>query len=312
VYGSGKTKLLSPAKLAAAGAVEGIKLRKATGYQGVAYQGNAAFIERDRTMTADKSGFRSAPDDAATVIAAGVCAATLAALCHETVGHGLGCVIDHGRITLLTSIWFRCQGATSLTDAAGPLASLVGGLAALGLQRKGGADRVRQFVLILFGAISLFWFAGQLIEHAVINGDDWGIIARRNHWPPLWRPLSIAVGGAAYVGSIAWIASMLRRKSAPRHQAVILAYCAGAASAIIAGLAWHPAPIRSAVEGFLTLGIAPLGLLAASSRAARYNDEASPIPRSWPCIVMSLALFVAFACVQGRGIGTLALRGLLH
>jgi len=42
--------------------------------------------------------------DLTTVVAVGVVAATLAAVCHETLGHGLGCVVDGGRITLLTSI----------------------------------------------------------------------------------------------------------------------------------------------------------------------------------------------------------------
>jgi hypothetical protein len=54
-------------------------------------------------------------DDLPTVVAAGVLTATLAALCHETLGHGLGCLAVGGRITLLTSIWFRCHGAKSLT-----------------------------------------------------------------------------------------------------------------------------------------------------------------------------------------------------
>lgn len=70
-------------------------------------------------------------DDAATVIAIGALAATLADVCHETLGHGLGCFAASGRITLLTSIWFRCQGATALTDAGGPLASLIAGASVL-------------------------------------------------------------------------------------------------------------------------------------------------------------------------------------
>lgn len=70
-----------------------------------------------RTSPADHSG---------TVIAAGVLAATLAAICHETLGHGLGCIGVGGRITLLTSIWFQCKGATSLTDAGGSIASFAG------------------------------------------------------------------------------------------------------------------------------------------------------------------------------------------
>ena len=131
------------------------------------------------------------------------------------MGHGVGCGIDGGRITLLTSIWFRCQGATSLTDAAGPFASLIAGLAAFGLLPIEGTHRVARFVLILFGAISLFWFAAQLIGHAATNGDDWAIIARRNHWPSIWRPIFIAVGIATYAGAMAQTATTLRRKVRP-------------------------------------------------------------------------------------------------
>jgi hypothetical protein len=263
-------------------------------------------------MAAVEKHPRPESDDAATVIATGVLAATLATLCHETLGHGLGCVLDGGRVTLLTSIWFRCHGATSLTDAAGPFASLAAGLAAFGLLKIEQVERVARFLLILFGAISLFWFAGQLIDHAVINGDDWGIIAHRNHWPPLRRPTAIAAGVATYAGTIALTAAALRRKGAPGWQAIGLAYAASAASAVIAGLMWQPAPMRSALEGFLTLGIAPLGLLVAAKRAARSADDAAPIPRSWPWIATGAVVFVIFVAVQGRGLGPLAAIGLPH
>jgi hypothetical protein len=72
------------------------------------------------------------PDDRPAVAAAGLLAATSAALCHETMGHGLGCIADGGQITLLTSIWFRCRGRMTMTDAGGPFASLVAGLVAFG------------------------------------------------------------------------------------------------------------------------------------------------------------------------------------
>jgi hypothetical protein len=252
-------------------------------------------------------------DDAATVVAAGILAATLAAVCHETLGHGLGCIIDGGRITLLTSIWFRCQGATSLTDAGGPLASLIAGLLTFALVRRSAPGRVTRFVLILFAAYSLFWFAGQLIDHAIINGDDWGIIARRQGWPWLWRPIAVATGVAAYAATLGLAHNVLGRTDAPGRRAIRLAYAAGAVSAVVAGLMWQPEPVRSAVEGFLTLGVAPLGLLAAAYWAARgAGIAAAPIVRSWNWIAISAAVYVIFLLVQGRGLGPLAAIGLPH
>ena len=73
---------------------------------------------------------------------------------------------------------------------------------------------------------------------------------------------------------------------------------------------WQPAPLRSALEGFLTLGVAPLGLLAAARRAARDAGNTLPIPRSWPWITASAVVFIIFLAVQARGLGPLASRGL--
>ncbi|HZD88898.1 MAG TPA: hypothetical protein VE224_02260 [Pseudolabrys sp.] len=257
-------------------------------------------------------GRRTDHDDKLTVIAAGMLAATLAAICHETIGHGIGCRVAGGHIALLTSIWFRCRGAGILTDAGGPLASLIAGLAAFAFLSHSRAGGVPRLVLLLLGAISVFWFAAQLIDHAIVNRDDWAIIARRNHWPALWRPISIALGIAVYAGGIALTTAALRRKGGPGRPAVVLAYAAGAASAVVAGLMWQPMPLRSALEGFLTLGIAPLGLLIAARRAHRDTVDAAPIPRAWGWIAVSAATFIVFLLLQARGIGPLAGYGLPH
>ncbi len=227
-------------------------------------------------------------------------------------GHGLGCVIDGGRITLLTSIWFRCHGGNTLTDAGEPIASLVGGLAAFALLPAARTNRISRLTLVLFGAFSVFWFAGQLIDHAVINRDDWAIIARRNHSPAVWRPISIGLGIAVYAGGIALTTAALRQKDAPRPSAVALAYAAGAASAVLAGLMWQPMPLSSALEKFLTLGIAPLGLLIAARRARSDPANTAPILGTWAWIAVTTMVFVIFLLVQGRGIGSLGGYDLPH
>jgi hypothetical protein len=46
------------------------------------------------------ANYASSPkDDIPTVLAAGILAATLAAIIHETVGHGMGCLADGGTVT---------------------------------------------------------------------------------------------------------------------------------------------------------------------------------------------------------------------
>jgi hypothetical protein len=69
-------------------------------------------------------------------------------------------------------------------------------------------------------------------------------------------------------------------------------------------------PVRSAIEGFLTLGVAPLGILAIAASAKRYRTApALPILRSTLLVVATVTLFVVFLLVQGRGLGSLASTG---
>jgi hypothetical protein len=230
----------------------------------------------------------------------------------------LGCIGVGGQITLLTSIWFRCQGATSITDAGGSIASLLAGVASIALLSFKVRNSVAQLVLILFGAFSLFWFAAQLIDHPILNKDDWAFIARRMEWPWIWRPIMVVIGVAAYIATVRIMSAVLRRKCAPGKHAIRLAYASATTSAIVAGLMWRVAPFVSAKEAFLTLGIAPLGLLVASMMASRTmqgNDRDSPdlhspIPASWALIVGSAVVFAVFSIVQGRGLGQLAQIGL--
>ncbi len=52
----------------------------------------------------------------------------IANISHEAVGHGGACLIAGGKITLLTSVYFRSKVHSYVTDAFGPLANLAAGL----------------------------------------------------------------------------------------------------------------------------------------------------------------------------------------
>ena len=248
-------------------------------------------------------------DDPATVIAVGVLAASLADVVHEAMGHGLGCIAVGGQIALLTSIWFRCHDATALTDASGPIGSLVAGLAAFAVLAWTKPDRVLRLFLVMLGAISLLWFAGQLIFHALHNRDDWFFVARQMGWPTAWRPISVALGAGCYYATMRLSAAALPATQPPWRRAIRLAYGASVASAVIAGLLWRPEPIRSGVEAFQTLGVLPVGLLFLRTGRVAPTD-AVPIRRSWRWIIAGGVVYAVFAAVQGRGVGPLAATGL--
>lgn len=250
----------------------------------------------------------SSSNDTATVIAAGALAATLATICHETLGHGLGCIGVGGHITLLTSIWFRCSKFAPLTDAGGPIGNLVAGSLAVALFRLMRPGPTGRLFLLLFGALNLYWFMGQLIFESLTNAhDDWYWMLQTQ--PAIWRPVGAMVGIGGYVLATGWLSAVIREQGGLQAHAIRLGYAAAAASAIIAGLAWQPEPIQSAVQGFLTLGIAPVGLIRVARRASRdigHNVNDSSVPYSWIWISTWAVVFGVFLVLQARGFGSMA------
>lgn len=252
---------------------------------------------------------RQVSDDAPTVAAVGILAATLAAMCHETLGHGLGCVSVGGHIALLTSIWFRCSGGSAITSAGGPIANLVAGIAALTLLRHHRLSPRVELLVLMFGALNLFWFLGQLAFGSLTNSDDWHYTASQMGWSWIWRPIGTLAGIASYAILIGWLSAVTRKHGSPRAHPIRLAYGAAVISAIIAGLMWRPEPMRSALEGFLTLGVSPLGLLGIARRMGQadgHNIPAEPVRRSWVWIFICTAIFSLFLFVQARGLGSMA------
>lgn len=247
-------------------------------------------------------------DDRATLIAVGALAATLATICHETLGHGLGCIGVGGHVTLLASFWFRCSKWAPITDAGGPLGNLVAGSLAIALFSHVRPSPTGRLLLLLFGALNLFWFTGQLTFESLTHiHDDW-YWALQSH-PAICRPVGAIVGIGGYVLVVEWLCATIRRQGGIQAQAIRLAYAAAAASAIIAGAMWRPEPLWTAVQGFLTLGIAPLGLLRVARRTSRhigYGIDARCVSRSWIVISACVLVFGVFLFVQARGLGPLA------
>jgi hypothetical protein len=267
----------------------------------------------EQSSSLEASGSIVIPDDPITVVAVGVLAATLAAVCHETLGHGVGCIVDGGRITLLTSIYVRCAGATALTPAAGPVGNFLAGIAAFVFLLLSPLGRTARLFLILFGAFNLFWLFGQMVYCALLSIDDWAIVALRMGWSSVWRPVAAAIGVAGYATAIGLSTAALAKAGAPRRHAIHLAYIAAAASTVIAGLMWRPEPVKSAIEGLLAMGVAPVGLLIAATLAGHVHGAISthiPIARSWYWIAAGAVVFGIFLFTQGQGLGPLAKVGL--
>jgi hypothetical protein len=255
-------------------------------------------------------------DDGLSLLAIGAAAASLAAFAHEAVGHGTGCLIVGGQITLLTSTYFSCLGATPLTDAAGPIGNIlvaVGALTAARVRTRWSAA-ARLFLLML-GGINLFWFAGQVIYCAALDTGDIAFVAHGLSWSWGWRVLALIIGLATYRIGIGRLTPMAQAMIIPdQHPAALrrrigIAYLGAAASAIVAGLLWRGNPLGSMMNALLAVGIAPFAIWLAAIRAQRLGpsrDDAVPVTRSRIWLIVALAIYLTFAITQGRGIGSLA------
>jgi hypothetical protein len=253
----------------------------------------------------------SSSDDTATVIAVGTLAATLAAICHETLGHGLGCLSAGGHITLLTSIWFRCNEASAIADLGGPIGNLVAGSFAVALLSHAKASPRAKLFLLMFGTMNLFWLMGQLtFESLTSTHDDWYyLISLQIGRPGIWRIVGTIVGVGGYVFVSRWVSAIIRKQGGPQAHAIRLAYAAAATAAVVAGLMWRPEPFRSAFQAFLTLGIAPLGLLSVARKASRdvgHEFAASSVPKSWIWISACAVFYGIFLFAQAQGLGSMA------
>lgn len=260
----------------------------------------------------EPSSVAASSDDVATVVALGVLAATLAAICHETLGHGLGCLGSGGHVALLTSIWFRCTKWSAIADAGGPAGNLAAGLLALAFLRYCRWDATVRFLLLLSAAFNLFWFTAQLaFESLTDRHDDWYWVLQMN--PPVWRIAGAIVGVGGYVIAARMVAAVIRVHGGPKSHAIRLGYAAATASAAVAGLMWPPERLRSALEGLLTLGVTSLVLLSIARRADRDGGNGAgdrSVPRSWIWISASAVLFGVFLLIQARGLGPVAMSAL--
>jgi hypothetical protein len=255
-------------------------------------------------------------DDAATLISIGAIAAVLAMVAHETLGHGIGCIAAGGQITLLTSIWFRCLGASWITDIAGPIGNVFAVVAAMlawwAFPRMNSGMRV---FLTLFAGINLFWFCGQIVYSAALDIDDVAFVAHALDWPPYWRAVAIAAGVAMYAAGVHGMARLVRGlvveddAAGALRRRVGIAHGAAAACEGLMGLLWAKDPWGSAFNALLAVGVAPGGLWLALLRAERGGVGTAMtlhVARSAAWIFTGAVVCIAFAWLQARGIGPLS------
>lgn len=248
-------------------------------------------------------------DDVPTLLAVGGLIAICASLAHEAFGHGIGCLADGGTVTLLTFMVFRCEGAGLLTDAGGPVgAFLIASLCLIAVRQLRLKPSVPSLFVYALGVQMMLWVFAQMVSQSINGTDDWGQIAQSLGWGPGLHIAVTAIGLIGY-GLTIRIAEMLGKPLAQGRPArLLIPYASTAMFAIILGALWHGDRTASALDGFLSLGVAPLGYLLAIRVLARTKatPETIAIGRSNAWLAFASIMLCIFALTIAQGVGRLA------
>ena len=253
----------------------------------------------------DDTGMR---DDWVVLAMLGTLVAIVGSVAHEAIGHGLGCALDGGTVTLLTFLVFRCDGAGWVADGGGPAGALiVGCLALILLQRSRPTNALCKLLLFTVASMLLFWFFAQMVKEAFDGSDDWGHVARDLSWPSQWHMVAAIVGALGY-----WMTFRVLRHAAVsvidgRRLRLVVPYLGAALCAPILGALWHGGVLASAVDGLMTFAVAPFGHLLLLFFIERNDGGVGElIRRSRAFIGTTLVIVVFFAAVVAPGLGRLS------
>jgi len=246
-------------------------------------------------------------DDVPTLVAVGAAVAIAASLAHEAFGHGLGCRLDGGTITLITFLVFRCDGGGALADGGGPVGAFVVAASCLVvLWRRRPRPSIASLFAYAFGVQGMLWVFAQLVSEGIDGSDDWGFLARDLGWPPAWHAIAIAVGAIGYVATIRIAAAFGRPIASGRPARLLIPWASTCVAAVLLAALWHGGAAASAFDAFLSFGVAPLGYLFAICAIAREPVGSDVVRRNIPWLASVVVAVAAVALTIARGVGKLA------
>ncbi len=246
-------------------------------------------------------------DDVPTLVAIGAAVAIAASLAHEALGHGLGCRLDGGTITLITFLVFRCDGGGALADGGGPVGAFVVAASCLVvLWRRRPRPSIASLFAYAFGVQGMLWVFAQLVSEGIDGSDDWGYLARDLGWPPAWHAMAIAVGAIGYVATIRIATALGRPIAAGRPARLLVPWASTCIIAVLLAGLWHGGAAASAFDAFLSFGVAPLGYLFAIRAIAREPVGSDVVRRNIPWLASVVVAVAAMALTIARGVGKLA------
>lgn len=194
-----------------------------------------------------------------TLSAIAALAFIVACVSHEVIGHGGACLALGGRITLLSSVYFRCSNGGPLIDASGPLMNFIVGASCYAILRA--RPRLARNWRLFFAfamAFNLFWGAGYFILCAITDQGDWAFVLHQLALEPraVWRCAMGALGFFLYYGSTRLVAAEL-----PSGTPLVVPYLAAGVVACLTPLFFIGGPVLPALREGAFEGFGAVGLL---------------------------------------------------
>jgi hypothetical protein len=249
-----------------------------------------------------------------TTVAIAITAYALCDLVHEVVGHGTAAFLMPGvRVLSLSSVALQTTGSSRIVAAAGSIANLIVGSAALAFFCARDRFSAIVYFLWLFGSLNLLNGSGYLLYSAALGYGDWQVVVADLQHAWMWRAALGIAGAAAYAGVVLLSANVLARavrtKQVSRTEIprlVFPAYVTGDVLLVLAA-AFNPiGPSLILLSGVSSGSGAMAGLMFVprliEHRTARHDTGTGCLPPASAWIVIGLVVGVAFVAIVGPGI----------
>lgn len=244
-----------------------------------------------------------------TLAALGIVAYVTETMAHEAVGHGTLCVVDGGRIKLISQLYMQCTANALDMVAAGPAANFTLALlafAVMSVSRKPGGNF--QFFLWLLFAFNWLVAAGYLLVGTLSGFGDWSrLLPPEPDW--IMRTAIAAFAVLAYWAGLGVLQQTYARMAGPGAlsgqdltRAVLVPTFAAGVVALAAQLYGGDTQVLSLILIFGCTFFVGCTLLMIERRAEHPGSSGLNVTFSPPWIAAAIAVAAAFILFIGPGL----------
>jgi hypothetical protein len=254
-----------------------------------------------------------------TLVAIGLMAYAVADISHEAIGHGGACLIGGGKITLLTSIYFRSKVHSFITDVFGPLGNLAAGLMVWAfLQRKHKFKLYTQLLLMDIMTFNLCWFSWMCFYAGLTGKGDLSLDISGATAFLCWRIFLIIIGIIFYLFFFKLIIRITQKyfddfkytlSKRQLRQLYSIPYYAAGIGALIAVSFFRPYSASNYMEAITFVMYLPVLFIPGRLKdlSQKQQSETSNLNQYFSTgqqrkfILWGILLFALFCATMGRG-----------